>query len=228
MTPNELETWLWDARESVINTLELKPTWWPSSQGEASTLAAAFFLTATRARLQDADGKFAVSAAWRKNAKRRKVIQALWGDGADVLSESEVLLDFTVHDWDAHVFRVTGESEVFALHGVGDSVTTADDYSWDFFKLLAVRSPMRLFVARVGTRYRDDPVAGRIATLEASLKRIVEWCGARLMTPEDELGAVILGASKEAAHSSRILYLQEGVLLSADFQRFPPRWKREL
>jgi hypothetical protein len=57
------------------------------------------------------------------------------------------------------VFRISGESEVCPTHGVGDSVTTADDYSWDFFKLLAVRSPTRLFVARVGTSHREDTVA---------------------------------------------------------------------
>jgi hypothetical protein len=228
VTPNEIETWLWQARDSVINTLDFKPIWWPKTQGEASALAAAFFLTATRARLGGPDRRLSVSAAWQKNKKRRRVVQALWGDGADVLSPSEVLLDFTVHDWEAHVFCVSGESEVGSTHGVGDSLTTADDYSWDFFKLLAVRSPFRLFVARVGTRHREDTVAARIATLEASLTRIVTWCGGQLLAPEDQLGVLLLAASKEAATSSRLLHLQDGALVGTTPQRFPPLWKRDL
>jgi hypothetical protein len=155
------------------------------------------------------------------------VVEKLWGVDDTALSPSEVLLDFSVHDWEQKVFLVTGESEVGAYHGVGDSITTADDYSWDFFKLLAVRSPFRLFFARVGTQSRAEPVDKRIAKLERSLVTLVDWCGSTLLGPGDELGVVLLSATKEAAQSSRVLHLVEGKLVGTGFEpeSLPALWK---
>jgi len=231
MAPEHIKKWLWDARNAVISTLGYPTIWWPQSNGEASALAAAFFLTATRALVGGPNQNLSVSAAWKSNPGRWKVVEALWGTDDMALSPHEVLLDFSVHNWKRKVFLITGESEVAPLHGVGDSVTTDDDYSWDFFKLLAVQSPIRLFFARVGTEDRRVTVAKRIADLERSLTALVnKWYSGQLLRPDDELGVVILSSSKEAAHASRILYLVEGKLTGTGFagEEFPPLWKGKL
>ena len=64
----------------------------------------------------------------------------------------EYMLDVTVYrgDSDPYTPLATAESEAYAEHEARDSSSSdTSDYLWDFYKLLQVPSPLRVFIARV-------------------------------------------------------------------------------
>jgi len=217
MAPEHIKKWLWERAERRHLHTRLPHDLVASVERRGVGTRGGLLPDGNARTGWGAEPEPVVSAAWKSNPGRWKVVEALWGTDDMALSPHEVLLDFSVHNWKRKVFLITGESEVAPLHGVGDPVTTDDDYSWTF-KLLAVQSPIRLFFARVGTEDRRVTVAKRIADLERSLTALVnKWYSGQLLRPDDELGVVILSSSKEAAHASRILYLVEGKLTGTGF-----------
>jgi hypothetical protein len=216
MNKGELEKWLTTARKSTIEQLDLDPNWWPmtrgSEQANASAWAMAFFI---HAALDRCSGKSLAAAcsAGDKKEQNEKILKALWTSGSARTHEKEqVLVDFSVHNWNASSpVQLTGESETYASHGVGDSLTSADDYSWDFYKLLVVPSATRLFFARVGGAGGEGAV-DRCSKLAMTLVQLVDWYGTALLRPHDELGAVIVPSSKRAHAETIVLWSDRGRL----------------
>lgn len=175
--------------------------WWPPSgkngQGFATTWAWAVVLHAANARCPKDQGQIMFSAPFhgkKHEQLRSELVRQVWTSNGTRRTHNvyEIVLDFSVHDWQANSpVLLTAESEMFAGHGVGDELTRAHDYSWDFFKLMLVRSPLRLFLARVGAIGNESGCTRRDA-LVASLKHIVELYGEQLLHERDELGGVVL------------------------------------
>lgn len=114
------------------------------------------------------------------------------------------LLDLYVEEWsgsrkDRTEHPIVGaEIEAYPNHGVDDNIDT-NDYQWDFYKLLHVRVPRRLFVACA----RKDRLVALERTLVAAHERTRQSAGARgdrlaiLLLPggEHEWNQVRLGVS---------------------------------
>ena len=225
MKPDEIERWLWEGREATISTLELGNFWWPDGtqpQRSASAWALAFFLKAAKDRLSRFRGAHATVCPKGKDNHYRQILDALWTPFKGEHWPHEMLVDFSVLDWRLRSpILLTAESEVAPRHGVKDSITRDDDYSWDFFKLLVIPSPRRLFFARVGAIERGSGRA-RLEELVATLKRLVKHYGEAFLRERDELGAVIVSGAKADAACTKILWLEAGKLESRLATKLPP------
>jgi hypothetical protein len=111
------------------------------------------------------------------------------------LSIREYMVDFSIWNNDRaqgeHI-ALTMESECFPAHGVGDSASLQDGYSYDFYKVLLVPSPRRLFVARVNDvhgAHRRDVLLQSLTTLAN------DAAGLGYLRQGDQLAVVILAAS---------------------------------
>lgn len=227
MTPTEIEAWLWEARAETTRAVDGGDTWWPRTQGQASGWAAAFFVKAARARIPTSRGLSLCMTGQGEDSHRRKIIAPLWATEGGKHWAHEILVDLSVYDWSSgSPILFTAESEVGPNHGVLNSLTTDDDYSWDFFKLLVVPSPIRLFFARVGApKVGTAPV--RIGTLTKTLSDLVALYSKAFLRAGDELGAVIIPAAKADAQSGQttILWWEKEGLHSAKALEVPRMWK---
>lgn len=111
------------------------------------------------------------------------------------LSIREYMVDFSIWNNDnapgEHI-ELTMESECFPAHGVGDSASLQDGYSYDFYKVLLVPSPRRLFVARVNDvhgAHRRDVLLQSLTTLTRDAARL------GYLRQGDQLAVVLLAAS---------------------------------
>lgn len=230
----EIEEWLWASRQLVLSTLRFGAGWWPMTnttgapdrQAQASAWALAFFLSAASSRCS---GKALTAACHTRTTSEtlsayRSALMGAWlaKETAFTHSKHEVLVDFSVHNWNAaNPVQLTGESEMYPSHGVGDQLTAGvDDYSWDFYKLLVVPSVTRLFVARVAG-HGGKSASERAAALADTLVGLVDHYGPALLRHHDELGAVVLPAGKKSIGDTRILWLDRG-RLRCDVAKSPP------
>jgi hypothetical protein len=197
--------------------------WWPAlaknGQGRATTWAWAIILRAAQARCFGPRMMFSAPFHGPKHVPhRQQLLDKVWPSRKRLAhSPYEVMLDFSIHNWDAgRPVLLTAESEMYAEGGTGDSLEGEDDYSWDFYKLLLVASPVRLFIARVGERWitqtRLQRGTVRRNQLVKSLSNIVSWGGASTLQPGDELGVVILPEAPAEWRDLRVLWLDHGQL----------------
>lgn len=223
MKAAELEVLVSRALETTAPYYEAQDPndWWPrrgiGGQGAATSWVWAIVLYAARAR--HVGGRISFSSPYHgKNHRevRKRLVETLWTDDPRRTHEPyEVLVDFIFHEWDSqHPIWLTAESELYAEHGVGDSLTSSDDYSWDFYKLLVVPSPFRLFVARVGDSGVETGDA-RCDTLVRSLSTMVQSWGRSLLRINDELGVVLLPENGQQWQDLRILCLEDGQLVQS-------------
>ena len=190
---------------------------WPQSQSEATLWALSTFAVAAGSRC-NGDALVAatgIGTGERALAKRR-LMEGAWGriDGSGDrrwVQPSEVLVDFSVHDAAARTLHFTAESEMYPWHGVQPDLDGYNGYAWDFYKLLLVPSPARLFMARVGgarpagsARQTD---AERCAVLASTLKSLVRQLGDYLRS-EDELGAFIFPSGSTHRRRSWVMWME--------------------
>jgi hypothetical protein len=219
MEKKELEQWFKDGRAQALQLLNLPADWWPTTQGDeqakASAWALAFFLLAAKDRCSAPKLMAACSASQATKPLNATVLQALWSAaGTRDHQEEQVLVDFSVHNWDAsNPIQITGESETNAQQLVDDQLT-ANSYGWDFYKLLLVPSSTRLFFARVGGD-GGLSAADRCDRLAQTLIGLVDWYGPALLRPHDELGAIIIPSAKGERQRSLVLWLDRGRLRKA-------------
>lgn len=219
MEQGEIETWLTKARQTTVNHLGFTHDWWPTTnkngQARASAWSLGFFLHAALSRCVGAELLAACSAGASKEMNE-KMVQALWTNSPSRKHQSsQVVLDFSVHNPESSSpVQLTGESETYPTHGVGQSLTTADGYAWDFYKLLLVPSTSRVYFARVGANGGQSG-GERCRALAASLASLVDWYGPVMLRPHDELGGVILPAAKKNHDETVIFWLDRGKLRSA-------------
>ena len=198
--------------------------WWPGTQGEATTLSWSLALEWSKKSGHGKRQPWYCSTWGQTHSKAAKAsLLKRYGirfadDGGDPagggrrFSAHEAMLDFVVFparpQGGAECALLTMESEVYPRHGVKGDVDGDNDYAWDFFKLLWVPAPRRLFVARVGTR---DGVPGsrRRETLQASLDALTaEYRG---LVHDAELVVFILGeARRDMVDSSAGIWNGEG------------------
>lgn len=216
MDKSELEGWLKASRDTAIARLTLDADWWPMTAGtaeaEASAWALAFFLLAAQNRCSGAALTAACSASVATKPMSAAMVASLWtANAARQHQEEQVLVDFSVHNWDASSpIQLTGESETNASQRVDDSLT-ANSYSWDFYKLLVIPSATRLFFARVGGHGRVS-AEDRCDQLGKTLVELVDWYGPALLRPHDELGAIVTPSAKRQRNRSLVLWLDRGRL----------------
>src|ERR1700691_1585858 len=103
MTVENVEGWLWAARRKLVDSFALGAKWWPNT-GRAGNkwvtpLAYLFFLEATAHRCLGR--KLTLAAKARDGSAEREVLDRFWLRSSRVHSKHEVILDFSVHNWDA-------------------------------------------------------------------------------------------------------------------------------
>ncbi len=215
MDHDEVEKWLLDAKKTTQTVLNLANDWWPITSGDeqarASAWALAFFLTAANARCSAPTLIAACSASEASKPHNSKVLKALWTKPGREHQEEQVLVDFSVHNWDAsNPIQMTGESEANASQRTDDQLSP-NSYGWDFYKLLLVPSASRLFFARVGG---DGGVSAgeRCKLLAKTLIELVDWYAPALLRPHDEVGVVIVPSAKNSLEDGFVLTLERGRL----------------
>ena len=168
--------------------------WWPESQSEATVLSHAVAIRwAAEIPLEEHPRFLCMNTGRSKDGLSPTAKQALLTTGkipvfnkdagqpglcflrGEAMLDMVVFPDPTVVTAGAArtVALLTVESETHAHHGVGDAISRyANGYAWDFFKLVWLPSPRRLFIARVGA-LKGATESARIETLRKSLDRIV-------------------------------------------------------
>lgn len=218
MERDEIKSWTKKGYDQVCSLFKFRDDWWPNGMGDQkdSTLwAMAIMLEAARTRCVG-DTLVASYSGGRDGDRKRQLLDHMWAKTSTTskrrVEESEVLVDFSVHHWDsAAPVQFTGESEMHQAHGVGDSMTTTDDYSWDFFKLLVVPSPTRVFVARVGGADGIDS-GHRCLELATTLRRLIDRYGLAYLKSTDELGGVIIPSSVRQWEKTIFIWTERGRL----------------
>jgi hypothetical protein len=111
----------------------------------------------------------------------------------------ESLIDLTVYenDKDPFVCVLSAESEAFPSHDIEkDSTSDNSDYLWDFFKLLHVPSPFRIFLART-TMYREHEKLDRVKTLQDRLQSFTEMYNQTCLSDGDKIFTIVLPTAKK-------------------------------
>ena len=153
-------------------------SWWPKEarcgQSECTAWAWAAFLAAASDLRGGSWGSVKFAANRGKNWDVRQAVLLDAGFPEEQQSRHEILVDFSLHDWNANPpVLATAESEMCSTWGVGPSMNGDDDYTWDFYKLLQVVSPFRLFFCRVGPRDNDTGSARRDRLLAVGAVAVV-------------------------------------------------------
>lgn len=213
-----LRRWLLWSFQRTSQHRSARSAWWPTSDSEATMLSFAFFVAAARERCGAPTNSTDLYLNASLSGPARDWLEEIWNGRNLEHWPHESLLDFSIHDWQrSNPILVTGESEVGAYWDVGDSLVHPDDYSWDFYKLLVVPSPLRLFFARVGgarsqTGPRND--AQRIETLMHSLSELVSSY-ANLLRTGDQIGGVLMPRSRAHRDSALLFWSNRRRLRSA-------------
>jgi hypothetical protein len=201
MTPQDLlrltETAHADAAQAIGVPSD---EWWPLTQSDATTWAWALALRlASEQVAANYRSWFCASLHGDRTRKARTSLTSRWiAEGGDRRHyDGHDLLDFTLKQYDRTTCNLlTMESEMFRGHGVGVTLDHPDDYSWDFYKLLQVVSPMRVFVARVGRRSGEKRSASqRRVTLLNNLRSLADGYSPQMIANGDIVGIIILPAS---------------------------------
>lgn len=224
MNQTTLENALIESRKHTIATLTLKPKWWPTTSGEKQSQGAAwstsFFLNVASTNLPARPpAQTLACSAGTKKPLNLAIVDSLW-TGADRLHVSEQLaVDFAIQDWTKpRPMLMTAESELFPSYHHGDQIVPSNGYAWDFVKLLLVSSPVRLFFARVAAsppmsvEDRCDAVAQSLVALFSRHHQ--------LLSSNDDLGCVVVPASKKARLATNILWREGDALKRARVTKF--------
>ena len=203
---------------------EKNEDWWPAKQSESSLWMWATFLRVSDSLCQDVPGnEYTLTAKPSYHETNptledwESLVEKNWNKSVNnsrAIDREEVLVDFTVLDWKSQDHIVlTAESEMHAAHGVGYHICGNNGYAWDFYKLLLVPSPIRLYFAQVGSGYgrtgkerRDDLVS----SIDEILRN--QAYSKNLLRPGDFLSIVILSpdcAEEEWTDMRLIEYLKE-------------------
>lgn len=230
MTAEELESWLWTSRNLILTELNKDQFWWPTSNNtndDATAWATAFLLTATTAKLGFQERLTLCKSGVSADRSATRIVDRLWTSAGGQLHSHEILVDFSVCDWESDSpIKLTAESETGSIESTGDWLTEGhNSYSWDFFKLLLVPSPIRLFFARVGAVNQDDD--DPIDTLVATLVNMVSRYSNTFLRPGDELGGCLIPRAKEKAYSgaTTLLWLEDDTLQQRRASDAPRVWK---
>lgn len=124
-----------------------------------------------------------------------------------------------------HIALLTMESEMCPDHGVKEVISRFEnDYAWDFFKLIWVPSPRRLFAARVGGvgRKAEQAERSRIAALCKFLDAIITSYGSIAFGKEDVLVILILAERDHKESVVRVVIGGDTGIEPAWAKLFPP------
>jgi hypothetical protein len=210
MQATEVLMWLKHGYSDATRVLgEDEETWWPGSQSEATTWMWATILRAARSLVDyRAPTEFWASLHGEAQRSEREQLVKDWqAEGATrAFYDGHDLLDFSFkHYTVAYPNCLGAESEMAPVYGVGDSLTRADDYSWDFFKLLQVTVPNRLFFARVGRGWDGVAGADRRPALAETLKRISTKYAPQFIRQGDGVGLVVLPSERTQWEDVRVI-----------------------
>jgi hypothetical protein len=119
-------------------------------------------------------------------------------------SPYESMVDVAVYAGDRDPYRtlITAESEASPVHRLGPrSQSSNSDYLWDFWKLLQVPSPLRLFVALVRDKIKRR--RDRCRLLETHVERMIgEYAEAGLFKRGDRLFSLVLPTGSVERYAS--------------------------
>jgi hypothetical protein len=185
-----------------------------AGQSRATLFAWGCVLDAARAIQAASDEPMEFCAALGRDPEpKRELLRQCLGDAR--ASEPSVLVDFALFGECPEVrndsstpkrtrfprgqVHLTAESEMHVEHAAG----WLGDFAWDFYKLLVVPSPLRLFFCRVlpadKPRKRKDYEYG-MDRLKRTIQEMVERYRGRYLRDEDEVVVVMLSdAAPDAA-----------------------------
>jgi hypothetical protein len=111
-------------------------------------------------------------------------------------SRREYLLDFTIwpSDLTPRDLELTMESECYDSFEVETEIEFENGYAYDYYKLMLVPSPRRVFVCRVNSR-REDRDARRARLLESLTAITRDALETGILNARDELSVLILAAA---------------------------------
>lgn len=192
--------------------------WWPRTQSQASVVSHAMALQwaleiPERERPRWLCMNVGKPRAGLGNTEKSRLIEAAESARPGLAwVKGEAMLDAVVfpdHELvksggTPHVALLTFESEMSAVAGVQDNISRrTDDYAWDYFKLIWVPSPRRLFVARVGAAAGVEE-RDRIDRLTKSLDTITRWYKIAFSSA-DQLVVVVLAAAEPSASVVKVV-----------------------
>lgn len=214
---SHLESWLYESRSDTCSVLELKPRWWPTTNGDNQSIASAwatcFFLQATSDLYGD-DGLEIFCSKGYGHKSRRMI-----GHFDYKHSYEQLMLDSVVGRLsDRMPVKLTAESEMSPTQSVGFAV--GEGYLWDFYKLLMVPSPVRLFMARVASLPGQSAIDRMAMLAEEIIAMHSLYCGG-LFSSDSEFGVVILPAAKRDRAETLILWAENGTLRGERISEFP-------
>lgn len=186
--------WWPNQREGSVFAWAVAMQWAFERDGIGATNQSYVWISANLGKMRQE--KLAVAALHDVPAPNAEYLGEEYGStGSRRLSVREYMVDFSVWNNDTapgeHI-EFTMESECFAAHGVEDSASLQDGYSYDFYKVLLVPSPRRLFVARVNDvhgAHRRDVLLQSLTTLTRDAARL------GYLRQGDQLAVVLLAAS---------------------------------
>jgi hypothetical protein len=214
--PGDRSRWIKKIVRSASEAMDLDPqTRWfargAPGQSSATTFAWRCVLAAAnelKAAVPDKAMDFC-AAVGSDPVARGELVRQLLPDTSEVEHcKISVLVDFALFDRCVNVendpsprtrvrvprgkVRFTAESEMHVAHAAG----WRGDYAWDFYKLLGVRSPLRLFLCRVLDKPRTRTLhPSGMDRLQQTIQEMMDTYREEYLRDEDEVIVVLLSDS---------------------------------
>jgi hypothetical protein len=186
-----------------------RDSWWPT-QPETAALGWSIAFSWTKHDIAGLQLDYWTTWGQKRHWGLKRRVRKAHGVRLSAIRDGQYMVDFAVLPAkpEKRCHReplLTMESEAYARHFV--SVGEEGDYAWDFLKLLWVRSPRRVFIARVGT-YGEHSTHERITTLRATLDEFVSH-NRHCFIKGDEMIVFVLGANARSRDDSMVGMLVE-------------------
>ena len=206
---SEVESWLVESRcETMQNIKKLDSRWWPEEQADATVWAACFFLQAAEAFELKVDVEVFCSKG--KGGKNMAMVEGFYNHSHVY---KQLMLDFVVGRLaNPSPIMLTGESEMSSGQSVSE-FAIGGGYLWDFFKLLVVPSPVRLFIARVAAKRSKQTAVERMSLLAENLIAQYQSYRESLSLGGSQFAIAIIPASVKLYSETRIIWSSEDKLI---------------
>jgi hypothetical protein len=217
MNQVDVETWLSHGYHAT-RPATCSAGFWPAekSQGQWTEWANAFFIHGTNHLCGGTSLQIRLSP-------RVAMSPTLRGLTTFPLVQRQSIVDYSVINVGAsEPIQLTAESECDTQQPVDDGCGE-NSYGWDFYKLLVVPSPRRLFFCCIGGGGRDDTLglsaSDRRQKAISSLRSLYEQHSSAFVRATDEIAGVIIAPSKKERRDSWFFGAARGVFRVAQISK---------